>query len=170
MALKYNQPMQNPEFLNNLPPEAIIFILSMLPLWELRGSIPLGIYVLSLSPLSSFFWSVLGNFTAGVFLVYLLEPIVKYIIRNIHFLNRFYEKISEKTRKKHAKKVELYAELAIFLIVALPLPGTGAWTGALVSRLFRLNKVASILSIGFGLIVCGLIVLALSSSVSFLKI
>ncbi|MCX7832147.1 MAG: small multi-drug export protein [Actinobacteria bacterium] len=158
------------QFFKELPPEVVLFILSMLPLWELRGSIPLGIHAFSMTAFSSFFWSFLGNFTAGVLLVYLLEPAVKYVVTKVKFLNNFYEKVAERAKRKHAKKVELYAEMAIFIIVALPLPGTGAWTGALVSRIFRLNKKASILSIGLGLIVCGLIVLGLSSSISLVKL
>lgn len=148
--------------IKNLPPEAIIFFLSMLPVWELRGSIPLGIHAYSLSVPSAFFWSFLGNFTVGVILVYLLDPAVKYVVSKVGFLNKLYERIAEKAARKHWKKVQLYAELAIFLIVALPLPGTGAWTGALVSRIFRLNKLGSVLSIGLGLIACGLIVVIIS--------
>lgn len=151
------------ELIKSVPPELVIFVLSMLPVWELRGSIPLAIHTYSMTPLSAFLWSFLGNFTAGLLLVYLLDPAVKLIVSRIPFLLRFYRKVSERASRKHSKKVELYAEMAIFFIVALPLPGTGAWTGALVSRLFRLNKFTSVLSIGLGLLACGLIVLLLSS-------
>lgn len=150
------------DLIKGLPPEAAIFLLSMLPVWELRGSIPLGIHAYSLSVASAFFWSFLGNFLAGVLLVYLLDPAFKHVISKVEFLKRLYERISEKAARKHFKKVQLYAEIAIFFIVALPLPGTGAWTGALVSRIFRLSKLGSVLSIAMGLVACGIIVVLLS--------
>lgn len=149
--------------------EIFIFLISMLPIWELRGSIPLALHVYNLSPLSAFFWSFAGNFLVGILLVYLLDPIVNIVIERIKPIKKIYDYFAERVYKKHRKKVELYAELAIFFIVALPLPGTGAWTGALASRVFRLNKLWSILSIGLGLIACGIIVLALSTSANVLS-
>lgn len=151
-------------FFTGIPKEAVIFLLSMLPVWELRGSIPLAIHQFGMSPLQAFFWSFLGNFTAGTLLVLFLDPLVRYFFVKIPSLKKLYDKFSEKTRIKHARKIELYAELGIFILVAVPLPGTGAWTGALASQVFRLKKIPSILSIGAGLIACGIIVLLASGA------
>jgi uncharacterized membrane protein len=156
------------EIAKGLPEELIIFFLSMLPVWELRGSIPLAMHGFNMSAFQAFLWSFLGNFTAGVILVYLLDPAVKYFVSKIPFLKNLYDRLYKKTKHKHGKKIELYAELGIFFLVALPLPGTGAWTGALASQVFRLKKLPSILSIGFGLIACGIIVLFASGALNLL--
>lgn len=156
------------EISKELPKELIVFLLSMLPVWELRGSIPLAMHGFNMSAFQAFIWSFLGNFTAGVILVYFLDPAVKYFVSRNSLLKNFYNKLYRRTKHKHSKKIELYAELGIFFLVALPLPGTGAWTGALVSQIFRLKKIPSILSIGFGLIVCGIIVLSASGAFELL--
>jgi uncharacterized membrane protein len=164
----YNPSVQLANFWVNLPAELKIFVLSMLPVWELRGSLPLGIYYYGLHPASSFFFSFAGNFTAGVLLVCLLDILLERFIKKVQPLYKLYLKISSRASKKHRQKIELFAELGIFFVVALPLPGTGAWTGALLSQLFRLNRLKSIMSIGFGLLVCGIIMLALSTSARIL--
>lgn len=158
----YNIGMLPAELWTDLPAEIKIFLLSMLPVWELRGSLPLAIHVYGLSPLSAFLFSFLGNFTAGVLLIFLLDILVERIVKKVEPLFELYQRVAARTSEKHRRKIELYAELGIFLVVALPLPGTGAWTGALLSRLFRLNRLKSILSIGTGLIACGTIVLLLT--------
>ena len=123
---------------------------------------PLAIHYYGLSPLTAFVFSFLGNFTAGVLLVYLLDLVVEKVVKKVTPILRLYQIVATRTSEKHRKKIEMYAELGIFIVVALPLPGTGAWTGALLSRLFRLNPFKSILSIGAGLVACGIIVLVLS--------
>lgn len=147
-----------------IQPEILIFLMSMLPVWELRGSIPVAIYKYGMTPFEAFFWAFLGNFFAGALLVLTLDWIARKIIARVEFLQRIYRKVSERTETKHREKIEKLAEVGIFVLVALPLPGTGAWTGALAATVFELKKLPSILSIGLGLIACGAIVLILSQT------
>ena len=130
-------------------------ILSILPVSELRGGIPYAI-LNGVNPITAFLVAVLANI--------LIIPIIFFFLDNIHdsLLNiKPYEKafnfyISRKVEKVKRKYENL--ELAIlFLFVAIPFPGTGAYTGVLLSWFFKLNRKKSFATIALGVITAGII-------------
>ena len=144
-----------------LPSELVVFFTSMLPVIELRGSIPLGI-ACGMHPVDAFTVSLLGNYIIIFPILYLLPWIVK-IFKKIHpLLDKWLTKFLEKTQHKHSHKMEVYGALALILLVAVPLPGTGAWTGSIVSYIFGIPKYLSFIYILLGLIIAGLIVSGIS--------
>ncbi|MBU3923099.1 small multi-drug export protein, partial [Patescibacteria group bacterium] len=111
--------------------EIIVLLISMLPIVELRIGIPIALAVYNLPVWSAFVFSVIGNLIPVVFIMWFLGFLVKFLIHKIYFLNRFFSWLFEKTRKRHSAKFDRFRDLALIVLVAIPLPGTGAWTGAL---------------------------------------
>lgn len=142
-----------------LASELIAFIVSMLPVLELRGGL-IAAKILDVDFARAFIICFLGNM--------LPIPFILFFIRRIFgFLKRFEktEKIIEKLEMRSVRKadnVKKYRLWGLFLLVAIPLPGTGAWTGALIADLFDIRIKHSLPVIALGVIVAGLIVSALS--------
>ena len=143
------------------------FILSFLPVSELRGGLPVAIsYALDegIPILFVFIPVVLINILAAVFVFIFLEFL------HVHFLKiKLYEKLFgvfiRKVRKR-ADKVERnlpdYGYLALTIFVAIPLPVTGAWTGTAIAWLLGLEKKKSLAAISLGVFIAGLAVLTLT--------
>ena len=121
--------------------ELAVVLISMVPLVELRGAVPLGavagVPAIELIPLA-----VIGNMIPIPFLLF------------------FCEKLLGKTGQ-----VTRYERLGLFLFVAIPLPGTGAWSGALIATLLKMPKTKALTSILCGVIVAGFIMLLGSQGV-----
>lgn len=131
-----------------------VLLISALPVSELRGGIPLALY-LGFNPFKAYVLSVIGNIIPVPFLLSLL----KFLDRLVK--NGFYSKIVERTRSKK-DIVEKYGYFGLAIFVAIPLPITGAWTGSLLAFLLGLDKFRSFLSIALGVLISGLIVLSSS--------
>jgi len=143
----------------SFPSELIIFFVSMLPIVELRGAIPLALSVYHLSPLSAFFFSVLGNLIPVIFLLWWLEPISKFLSRHFVFFQKFFNWLFERTRRKHSRKFEIWGSLALVSFVAIPFPLTGGWTGAVAAFVFGIPFKKAFPLIALGIILAGLLVL-----------
>ncbi len=142
----------------NLSPELSTFLIAMTPIGELRASIPIALSVYHLTPLKAFFWSVLGNLVPGFLLVWLLNPLTNFLEKHFYLLNRFFVWLFERTRKKHSKKFEYWGALALISFVAIPLPMTGVWSGAVAAFVFGVPYKKSVLMISIGAIIAGIIV------------
>lgn len=144
---------------NVLGPEFYTFFVSMIPVIELRGAIPMG-QALGLSFWQCFFISVIGN----ILPVPIILLFVRYVLdwmTGIKNLDRIANWVLEKA-DKHSGKVTKYATWGLFLFVAIPLPGTGAWTGSLIAALLDMRLKKALPSIFAGVIVAGLIVSGIS--------
>jgi len=142
-----------------------IFLLSILPLGELRLTIPLALEKYQLSFFSALVLSVAGVMTAVLLIFLLLDPAVK-LLRKIGFMDNFFNWLFERTRSKHGQKIELWGGLALAVIAAIPIPVLGGgWTAALVGYLFDLDRLRSFLFILFGTIISGFIVLSITQGI-----
>lgn len=130
----------------------------MLPITELRGAIPIALIIYDLPIWSAFIFSVIGNIIPVVFIILFLRFLVKFLIHKIYFLNRFFTWLFEKTRKRHSEKFDQWKDLALIVLVAIPLPGTGAWTGALVAFVFGIPIKRAFPLIFLGVLIAGVIV------------
>ena len=140
-------------------PEILTLFLSMLPISELRGGLPFALSQ-GLSPLKAYLISVAGNILP-------VFPLLLLLRRLFIFLGRY--KITEKTlnwtlarARKREDLVRRYGFGGLILLVAIPLPVTGAWTGTLVSFLLSMKIRHSFLAICIGVGIAGIIVLGLS--------
>jgi len=132
-----------------------ILIFSALPVTELRVTIPLAISK-GMSAQQAFILAVAGNLIPVVPLLLWLEPLSKWLCR-FPFLDFLFQKILLRTRRRE-QRVRRYGMFGLFLFVAIPFPGTGAWTGAILAWLLGLPVIASAVAISVGVVLAGIIV------------
>lgn len=148
-------------------PWLIVLLISMLPIVELRGAIPVAIAVLGMPWQEAVPLAILGNMIPIPFLLLFLEWFLKLISR-FRWGQRFTDWLYGRTRSK-GKVVERYAELGLIVFVGIPLPGTGGWTGSLAAKIFGLDFWKSFLCVFIGVLLAALIVtLVTLLGVSFL--
>jgi len=128
----------------------------MLPIFELRGALPYALTLGKLPLAQAFPIAVLGNMLPIPFIMYLLEPGTRLISR-VAPGKRFVDWLFARTRAR-SEKVRKYELLGLILFVAIPLPVTGAWTGALAAHLCGLKKGRSLLAITCGVCIAGIVV------------
>ncbi|MBN2285823.1 MAG: small multi-drug export protein [Tissierellales bacterium] len=145
--------------IENLNQELSIFILSMMPISELRGAIPLGIGM-GMPAWKVYIIAVLGNILPVPILLKIFRPAISYIART-RYLRKFSGYVVRKI-DKGSEKIVKYELLGLLLLVAIPLPTTGAWTGCGVASFLKLDYMKSFIYISLGVMVAGLIVLLLS--------
>lgn len=144
---------------SNIGKIAIISILSMLPIIELRGGL-IAAALLNLDGILSFIICYIFNLLPIPFILLLITWIFKQF-KKTKLLGKIVDKMEEKVNKKKGQ-IEKYGYWGLFLFVAIPLPGTGAWTGALIAALLEMNKKKSFLTIALGVAVAGIIMMILS--------
>ena len=137
------------------------FLLAMTPVGELRVALPMGIIIYDLNWKLALLVSVLGNLVPVVFLLLFLGPIFKWLSNNFSIFNKFFNWLFERTRKKTGSKIEKYGNIALISFVAIPLPLTGAWTGAIAAFLFGIKFKKAFPLIALGVLIAGIIVLTL---------
>lgn len=138
-------------------------LVSMIPVVELRGGIPFGV-ALGLNPWVSLAACIVGNMIPIPFIVVYIRRIFLWMRRRFPRLGHMVDKLEEKAHLK-GKKVTKYRYLGLYIFVAIPLPGTGAWTGALVAAFLNMPLRKALVSIFFGVITAGVIVTALTYGV-----
>ncbi|MBN2536277.1 MAG: small multi-drug export protein [Spirochaetales bacterium] len=129
----------------------------LLPIAELRGGIPYAYFQSQIPIIPAFIMCVVANAFVGPLVYFFLSTIHKLLIKWTAYQN-FFEKIVERTRKKIHDKVEKYGWLGITLFVAIPLPITGAYTGALGAWILGVSKLKTILAVTLGVFIAGVIV------------
>ena len=145
---------------NGVSPHIITFLISMIPLLELRGSIIVAGGLLKLPFIQTYIVSVLGNMLPIPFILIFIKSIFKWM-KNSKHLHKFPDWLEKKALSK-SDQIEKYGYLGLFLFVAIPLPGTGAWTGALISVLLGLKPKKSFLFILLGVMTAGVIMTLIS--------
>ena len=143
------------ELLSGIPDYWRVFLLSTLPITELRAAIPLGV-AWGMQPWHCFLWAVTGNFAPVIPLLLLINPLYR-LLCGIKPLRSRIMKFMEKTRKK-GRQAEKYGAMGLVLFVAVPLPGTGIWTGCLIAFLLGIRLIPAVLAITLGEILAGVMV------------
>jgi uncharacterized membrane protein len=133
------------------------FLAAMVPLTELRLAIPFGYAQFDLDIWTAVGAGILGNIFV-VALILLLLPVIVKLFWQVELFRGILEKIFAKTRDKFAGKISKWGAIALILFVAVPLPGSGGWTGALVAYLFGLSYWKSMKFISIGLVIAGVLV------------
>lgn len=139
---------------------ASVAAISTLPIVELRGAVPVGIAAFKMPWWKVYLVAVAGNMVPIPFILLLLGPVSNALMR-FALGKRFFEWLFARTRRKSAN-VEKYEELGLTIFVAIPLPVTGAWTGAMVAFLMGLPFWKSMLYILLGVMIAGVIMTILS--------
>ncbi|MFA6458763.1 MAG: small multi-drug export protein [Patescibacteria group bacterium] len=153
-----------------LPPQITTFLFAMTPIFELRGALPWALTIGQLSLAEALFFSVAGNIFVSVLLIYLL-PLVNWFAKKYWpWADRILQKIFAKTRAKHSKNFVRFEKVFLATFVAIPLPGSGAWTGVLLAWLFGVEKKWAIFLISLGVLISGILVAGLTTgAIAFVK-
>lgn len=136
------------------------FLLSMTPVGELRLGIPVAIAA-KINPWTALVVCVIGNTIIIPIVFFFLEFIHKRFM-HVKLYQSAFDKFMERTRKKTAPLLDKYGWIGLAIFVAVPIPGTGAYTGAVAAWFFGMNKWKAFLSIFAGVIVAGLIMLSIA--------
>lgn len=146
----------------------IVFLISMVPLIEMRVAIPYGLALaeeFALSSILIYVIAIIGNCIPVPFILFFVHKILAWMEKSrVALFRKIASFIIEKGHKGLAK-VQKYANLGLYLFVAIPLPGTGAWSGALIAALLDMKKRYAFLSIALGVITAGLIIWLLTHGV-----
>jgi uncharacterized membrane protein len=126
------------------------------PIAELRGAIPIAVGVYDFPWYYAFLLGVIGNLLPVPFILLFLDAISN-LVEKIPFLNKYYKWILERSRRR-GKIIERYERIGLVLFVAIPLPFTGAWTGAIAATLLGLRFRHSLVSIIIGVLIAGVVV------------
>lgn len=147
---------------SNLPKEPAVLFLSMVPLIELKGAIPIGIS-LGLKSYSALIFGYLGSILPCPIIIFLVNA----LLRKIKEVGKFESQIQRLERRllRKGKNVEKLGLIGLLIFVSIPLPGTGVWSGSLLAGLFKLDNKLSMLVIMLGNLIAGIIVTLLTMGV-----
>lgn len=134
----------------------LTFLVAMVPVVELRGAIPFGV-VRGLNLWTAIIASVLGNLVPAPFIILFIRRIFAWMRAHMPKLDGLVTRMEKKAEKNRAA-VEKYAFWGLAILVAIPLPGTGAWTGALVAAMMEMRLKRAFPAIVIGVVIAGVIV------------
>jgi uncharacterized membrane protein len=132
------------------------FFISMVPVLELRGAIPFGT-AYGLPLWAAILISIVGNLVPVPFIIIFIRKIFAWLRRKNQKLDHLVTRLEIRAEKK-SDVVQKYAFWGLFVLVAIPLPGTGAWTGALVAAMLDMRLKRAFPAIALGVIAAGVIV------------
>lgn len=121
-----------------LPAPIIVFLLAMSPVGEVRMSIPVGILLFGMGWAEAFTWSLLGNLLVVPLLAWALPGFDRWAATRAK-IGPWLQQVYEKTRTRSSKRFEKYGPFGLFMLIATPVPGTGAWTGVIAAHLFGMS-------------------------------
>lgn len=139
---------------------ASVAAISTLPIVELRGAIPVGVAAFGMPWWKVYLVAVVGNMLPIPFILLLLGPVSDFLMR-IPAGKKFFDWLFARTRRKSAN-IEKYEALGLTLFVAIPLPVTGGWTGAMAAFLMGIPFWKSMLYILMGVMIAGVVMTILS--------
>lgn len=154
------------ESMGGIPSWLVVVIISMLPIFELRGGIPAGV-ALGMPVWKAALIAVAGNMLPIPFILWFLGPLSEWLSKHSRIMDRFFTWLFARTRRNHTKSFERWREFALVLFVAIPLPITGAWTGAAAAFVFDIPFWSALPLIFIGVVIAAVIV-SLATSFSFL--
>ena len=141
-------------FKDKIPAELTIFVVSLMPVLELRGGM-IAARLLGGGFLKAFMICFVGNMLPIPFILLFIQKIFE-LLRNFKFFERIIVKLEAKT-ERNKEKVLRYKSWGLLVFVAIPLPGTGGWTGALMAALLGVEFKRSLPIITLGVFIAGVI-------------
>ena len=142
--------------------EILVFIISLLPILELRGGL-LAAALIGLDPVPSYIISIIGNILPVPFILLLINKILD-LMRKSKKFKKVAKWLDEKV-EKHKGQIEKYGYLGIVLFVGIPLPGTGAWTGSLIASVLEMDKKKTFFAVLAGVFIASIIMMVISFGV-----
>lgn len=144
---------------HGLPLEVIIFLFAMVPIFELRGAIPVAaILDVNIAIWKIYLLAVIGNMIPVLPILLLLQPVSNFLSEHSKIFNRFFTWLFNRTKRRVEAKIEKYGALGLMVFVSIPLPVTGAWTGCIAAFLFGIRLRYAFPVIFAGVMIAGIVV------------
>lgn len=141
--------------------EILVFIISLLPILELRGGL-LAAALIGLDPVKSYIISIIGNVLPVPFILLLITKILDWMRKSkFKLFNKVANWLDEKV-EKHKGQIEKFGYLGVVLFVGIPLPGTGAWTGSLIASVLNMDRKKTFIAVMIGIFMASIIMMLLS--------
>jgi len=147
-----------------MPKEVVAFIISMVPILELRGGL-IAASLLGIGVVKAIIICIIGNIIPIPFILFFITPIFNYMKKTSLF-RPLVEKLEQKSMAK-SDQIKKYEFWGLALFVGIPLPGTGAWTGALIAALLGIDIKKASLSIFVGILIATVIMTIISYGIPF---
>ncbi|MDA1036403.1 MAG: small multi-drug export protein [Chloroflexi bacterium] len=147
-----------------MPDELVVILTAMTPIGELRAAIPLGVITYNLSWPSVLVLAILGNLIPIPIIIFGLRTVGGRLERRDDVIGRFLRWRTARIEERWGERVRRYGFTAVMLIVAIPLPLTGAWTGSLAVYALRVPLRTGFAAIGSGIVVAGIVVTILTQA------
>ncbi len=144
------------ESLRGLPPEFVVFIVSALPIFEIRGGAVVGLVLFQLPPATVLLWGFLGNISSVTPILLFLQPLSRWLYRN-RLADRLLHWLFARAQRK-ADQIDRWGPLGLVIFTAIPLPLSGAWTATFAAILLGIRRRRALPSIYAGVIIAGLAV------------
>lgn len=154
------------ELLDFLSIEFTVMLTAALPIIELRGAIPIGLS-LGLSPLHVTILSFIGSMIPVPFILFAIRPIFNYLKKTRMFKN-IVEKLTISSINNNGSKIQKYGAWGLLIFVAIPLPGTGVWSGSLAAALLDMRFKWAFPAIFVGNLIAAFIIMTLSNGVMWI--
>jgi uncharacterized membrane protein len=151
-------------FAQRFPEPLAVMLLAAFPITELRFSIPFAVQVFGMPIPQAFIWSVIGNILPVPFILVLLGPVTSWAEDHWAGLHRFLDRLFEHSRRRHTARFDRLRDVALITFVAIPLPITGAWSGALAAFVFGVEPRRATVLISIGVVIAGLVVSGLTAA------
>ena len=139
-------------------------LVSMVPVVELRGGIPFGV-AMGLSVPKAYLAAVIGNMIPVPFIIVYIRRIFQWMRKHMPKLNSMVDKLERKAHEK-GREILRYEYLGLLIFVAIPLPGTGAWTGSLAAAFLDLRLKHAIPTVAAGVLIAGVLISILTFGVA----
>lgn len=147
-------------FFSQFPPQLSVFLMAMTPVGELRLALPMGLAAYHLPIWQAVFLSVVGNMIPATIVLLFARPFNNYVEKSNGLLNRLWLKYLARARKKFAGDYEKWGLIGLAIFIGIPLPMTGAWTGAVAAFVFGLPFWKSFWAVLAGVLMAAGIILA----------
>lgn len=151
------------ELLNFLSIELTVLLTAAMPIIELRGAIPVGMS-LGMSPVHATVISFIGSMIPVPFILFTIRPIFNYL-KKTRLFKKLVHKLTDRSLNNNGGKIQKYGAWGLMLIVAIPLPGTGVWSGSLAAALLDMRFKWAFPAILVGNIIAAVIIMGLSNGV-----
>ena len=139
--------------------ELIVFIISLMPILELRGGL-IAASLLKMDPIRSYIIAIIGNVIPVPFILWFINSILNAMRNSKHFSK--IAKWLDKKVNKNKDKIEKYGFWGLVLFVGIPLPGTGAWTGCLVASVLEMDRKKAFIATMIGIFIASIIMMIIS--------
>ncbi len=150
--------------LHGLPAPLVVIVIAATPILELRGSIPLAQGVYGYSWWLAMILSVIGNMIPAFVILYGWGWFISLLERRLPTFHAFMTRYHDRLHAKWQTKIDTYGPWALALFVAVPIPLSGVWSGALIAWIFSMRKRSALLAIFAGVVMAAIIVMTLTTA------